>query len=70
MSDVAPLSIWPWPLSEERLALIKAAKATLTDIATKVIPIEAAPGTHARVLSFAGRPPFFCTWAPLKPENV
>jgi hypothetical protein len=63
-----PIPVWPWPVDPERLALIRAAKASLsTD--QKITLVEANPGAPGRVLSFAGRPPHVCQWAPIRPEN-
>lgn len=66
MSSVVPLAIHPWPLPPERLDLLKQAKATLSDIDVKVYPTEAVVSAGVRVLSFAGRPPFVCSYAPVE----
>lgn len=59
MSTVIPLQIFPWPMDEARLGILKEAKAGL-DTDVKVMPTRAVPGLHARVLSFAGKPPWVC----------
>ncbi|WP_054681209.1 hypothetical protein [Microbacterium sp. No. 7] len=64
-----PLPVHPWPLSAERLAILKAAKA-LIDTPIRVIPVEAAYGTPGRVLCLGDWPPFLCDFAPVRPENV
>jgi hypothetical protein len=58
MADVRPLPVHPFPLSPERLALIKEAKAALA-VDFQIIPIAAVPGS-GRVLALEGPPPFLC----------
>ena len=65
-----PLHVHPWPLSPERMALLKAAKASLTDVDILVVPHEAIYGVATRILAFGERPPFICNYALIAPENV
>jgi hypothetical protein len=64
-----PLPCFPWPLSDARLALLKAAKASL-DSPLKIVPVEAAYGSPGRVLCFGETPDWLCATAPIRPENV
>lgn len=71
MSDIEtiPLPVFPWPISEARMALLKEAKARI-DIPIRVVPVEAAYGSPGRVLAFGLTPPFICKTAPIAPQNV
>lgn len=65
MSDIIPLQIYPWPVSDEQLGLVKEAKAGVhTDV--KVLPTRAVPGLHARVLALGSLPPWVCDAAFVK----
>lgn len=70
MSDIIPLQIYPWPVDEVRMNLIKQAKATL-NLELKVLPTQAVPGLHARVLALGKLPPWLCDAALVRdPSNV
>lgn len=64
-----PLPIHPWPLSDDRLALLKLAKASL-GLPYQIVPVEAVHGSPGRVLCFGERPPFVCKTAPIQAQNV
>lgn len=70
MSNVpVVVPVHPWPLTPERDALLRQAKASL-DLDVLMRPVEAVPESPGRVLSFGGRPPFAHCYAPIRPENV
>lgn len=68
-SELLPLPVWPWPLSAERLELLKTAKERI-ETPIRVIPVEAAYGSPGRVLCFGVLPDFFCKTIPIRGENV
>lgn len=70
MTSTMPQPVWPWPLSDERLALLKAAKASLTDIDYLIVPVPWAPGSPGRPLCFGVLPDAYSKSAPIRPENV
>ena len=65
---VQPIPVTPWPLSPEREALIRQAKASLNS-PQKIELARAVYGVPGRVLAFE-RPTFICNYAPIRPENV
>ncbi|MBT2484837.1 MULTISPECIES: hypothetical protein [unclassified Microbacterium] len=67
--ETMPLPVYPWPISEARMALLREAKARI-DIPIRVVPVEAAHGSPGRVLCFGLTPPFMCKTAPIAPQNV
>lgn len=69
--DALPIPVHPWPMSLERLELLKAAKASLNS-EIKIIPVESAPGSPGRVLCFGEMPPDYPAdgLAPIAPQNV
>lgn len=67
--ETLPLPVYPWPLSDERMELLKQAKARI-DTPIRVVPVEAAYGSPGRVLSFGATPPFICKSAPIAAQNV
>jgi hypothetical protein len=64
-----PIPVFPWPLSDARLELLKAAKQSLS-LDYRIEPVEAAYGSPGRVLCFGETPGFLCKTAPIRPENV
>lgn len=64
-----PLPTFPWPLSIERIELIKAAKSRI-DTPIKIIPVQPGPLSNERVLCFGALPPFLCKTIPIAPANV
>jgi len=54
-----PFYCHPWPITLERLALLKQAKASL-ELDYLIEPQAAFPGVGERVLAFGARPPFAC----------
>lgn len=64
-----PLPVYPYPLTDAQLAILKQAKASI-DTDVLVVPVEAHPGSPGRVLSFGVRPPWLCKCAPIAAENV
>ncbi|MFT4258026.1 hypothetical protein [Microbacterium sp.] len=67
--DVIPLPVFPWPVSEARMGLLKAAKARIsTDV--RIVPQEAAYGSPGRVLAWGAVPPFTCKSVPIRAENA
>lgn len=66
--ETLPLPVFPWPVTDERLQLLKEAKGRL-DTDVKVIPVEAAYGSPGRVLCFGALPPFICKTAPIAAGN-
>jgi hypothetical protein len=70
MSEVRPLPIFPsTPLTPQRDALLRAAKASL-DLPFKILPSPAAPAGPARVLAFGVVPDFMCEFVYIRAENV
>ena len=67
--SIVPLPVHPWPLTPERDAILRAAKAAL-ELDFLIRPVEAVLGSPGRILSFDGEPPFYCTYAPIRPENA
>lgn len=67
MTAPVPLQIHPWPMSPERLELVKRAKASLA-LPITVQPVHADPGVGGRVLAF-GEPPAHVCSAVLIPEE-
>lgn len=65
-----PQPVWPWPLSEERLELLKQAKASLTDIDVLIVPVPWHPGSPGRPLCFGALPDAYTVTAPIRSENV
>jgi hypothetical protein len=63
------LPVFPWPLSPERDALLRAAKARI-DTPIKIVPVEAMYGSPGRVLCFGALPPFLAKTLPISPQNV
>lgn len=70
MTVTLPLAVLPFPIPEDRLALMKQARALLTDIDAVIIPVEAFPGSPGRPLCFGCRPPWYGKYAPIAPANV
>lgn len=68
-TETMPLPVYPWPISEARMALLREAKSRI-DTPIRIVPVEAAYGSPGRVLSFGLTPPFICKSAPIAPENV
>lgn len=68
-NETMPLPVFPWPISEARMGLLKAAKARI-DTPIRVVPVEAVYGSPGRVLTFGLTPPFICKTAPIAPQNV
>jgi len=69
MSAVLPLAYWPYPLSDEQVQAIRAAKQVLAErnhLDFKAMLVQAVPGPPTRVLSFAGPPPFAADVAKLR----
>jgi len=66
---MAPLPVHPWPISAERMALLREAKTQL-DTDLKVLPVEAVPGSEGRILAFGEVPPFFSETVLIRPENT
>lgn len=65
---VHPLAHWPQQLTEAQTNAIRAAKAQIqTEV--KVLLTPATPGCPTRVLSLAGRPPFVCDVAIVRPHG-
>lgn len=71
MTDATvPLSVHPWPLSDDRMELLKQAKASL-GLDYKILPKEPVYGAPGRVLCFGATPTaFLAKTAPIRPENV
>ncbi|UOE45908.1 hypothetical protein [Agromyces larvae] len=69
MSVTIPIPVHPWPLTPERLALLKQAKAAI-DVPFKIVPVESVPGSPGNVLAFGELPPHLCSVALIRPENV
>lgn len=67
MTDITPLQVHPWPMGDERFERLREAKASL-GLELKVLPTEAVPGLHARVLAFESLPPWVCD-AALVPDD-
>lgn len=70
MTATVPLAVLPWPIPADRLALMKEARATLTDIDAVIAPVEAFQGSPGRPLCFGCRPPWYGKYAPIAPANV
>lgn len=70
MTVTVPLPTLPWPIPADRLALMKQARALLTDIDAVIVPVEALPGSPTRPLCFGCRPPWYGKYAPIAPANV
>ena len=68
-ADVFPVAVYPWPLSAERDALLRRAKAAL-NIQLKIFPTPAVPGSPGRVLAFGAVPPWFAESVLIAPENT
>lgn len=68
MSAPFPQAVYPWPISPEREALIRQAKASLNS-PQKIELVPAAYGSPGRVLAFE-TPTFLCSYAPIRPENA
>lgn len=68
MTVTIPLPVFPFPMSGERHALLKAAKASL-NLPYLIVPVEAFLGSPGRVLCFEGKPKHICETAPILPEN-
>lgn len=70
MSRVVPLQVYPWPVSDEQMLVLREAKESL-NIGTKVLPTEAVVGMHARVLALGSVPPWVCEVALVRdPSNA
>lgn len=70
MSSVVPLQLYPWPVAGEHMAVLKEAKASL-GLEVQVIPTQAVPGLHGRVLGLGSLPPWVCDAALVKrPDEV
>lgn len=67
--ETMPLPVYPWPVSEARMDLLKAAKARI-DTPIRIVPVEAVYGSPGRVVCFGLTPPFICKTAPIAPQNV
>lgn len=65
MTNIIPLQIHPWPPSDEQMAMVREAKASL-NLDLKVLPTEAVPGLHGRVLALGSLPPWLCDAALVK----
>lgn len=59
MTDLRPLALYPYPVTEADLEAIKAAKAAL-NLPYRVVPVQAVPGGPVRVLALRSGPPFLC----------
>lgn len=64
-----PMPVFPWPISPEREALIKAAKARI-DTPIKILPVEGGPMSKDRILCFGSLPPYLAKTIPISPANV
>ena len=62
MNEIVPLQVYPWPMDEDQLGVLKEAKASL-DLDFRIMPTRAVPGLHARVLGLGSKPPWFCDCA-------
>lgn len=69
MSDPTPLPVWPWPLSPERLALLKEAKAQI-DTDVRIYPAPAEAGSPGRILAFGEVAPVCAEQILIRPENT
>lgn len=69
MIATIPVPVHPWPLSDARLAVLKAAKASL-GLPYLIEPVESVPGSPGRVLCFGERPAWMTARAPIRPANV
>lgn len=71
MINLTPLvlPIHPWPVSDERMALLREAKERI-DTPVKILPARAAYGSPGRVLCFGEVPSFLTKTIPIRPENV
>lgn len=70
MNDLLPLALHPWPVPEEHLSVVRAAKAAL-NLPFRVSPCQAVPASPTRVLALGSLPPFVCDCAPVSdPLNV
>lgn len=70
MTVTIPLPTLPFPIPEDRLALMKQARAMLPDIDAVIVPVEAFPGSPGRPLCFGCRPLWYGKYAPIAPANV
>lgn len=68
--QVWPFPIWPNPMPDERMAMLKQAKAAL-GLDFRIQPVVAEPGMSGRVFCWAGEiPPFICEAVIIRPENA
>lgn len=63
------LPVYPWPMSDERLELVKQAKAAL-ELPYKIMPAPAVPGSPGRVLCFGRPAPFYTESVVVGADNV
>lgn len=68
-TETLPLPVWPWPMSAERMDLLRQAKARI-DTPIRVVPVSAAYGSPGRILAFGVVPDFVCKVVPIRPVNV
>ena len=68
MSDVRPLPVWPWPMTDAIASTLRVAKASL-DVSWLIAPCPAVPGSPGRVLAFGEVPPFACEAVLVRPED-
>lgn len=72
-TPVVPLPVHPWPLSPERLALLRDAKAAIDaqyGLEVRIVPVEAIPGSPGRTLCFGSPPPFVTEAVVIRAENA
>ena len=67
--NVLPLPIYPWPITDEQMGMLKRAKAE-ADVPFLVYPQEALPGGPGRVLAIGQVPDFACDAVYIQLMNV
>lgn len=69
MSAPIPLPIYPYPLDDERLAVLREAKARM-GVDYTVQPVPAVPGSPGRILCWGRPAPFYTESVVIRPENA